>query len=542
MSNQDAIEKIESKLASGELAPDYHVKQAIVNRYAENHGGLQLVGGVLVAVVGFSLVGWMGGVGIGLIAAQHLMNWHKKRSQDWRAIDSGQYAHLLTPTEAKLYERTYGKGSLQAAKQGDYSHAGIEPDEAICSDAGAIDVPAEAVKDTVEKSEPPLDFLQSEIEALAAEGAAAMPEPSEDSSDSRTPPPIMTATSQTQASLGSTHELATDSDRKALTQPRFAWAKDLLHFPAVLIWGPQGSGKTSFAAWLLHQRIAAGHLAWVCDPHKEYGQWKGLKVVGAGMDYVDCDRAMLGFANTVKQAYKARSEQPNYQPIRETVLVEEFTNWSLRCENSADFFAAALSDLRKIKKGVIFVSHDRSLVALGNAKGFSKARNNGLLELQLEAVIDPVTGEPVPALKGKLKHPGKSAIEVEISTEMNGSMDFTAALAQPAQPQPDVRDRLETIFRASESDRPEPEISTAPENEESQPESEFPGSNGTEENFHFEDFQLGKALFLAVKAEMENGKGKAAIVLEVLECPGRKYRYGCAWFDALMQKHGGRQA
>ena len=82
------------------------------------------------------------------------------------------------------------------------------------------------------------------------------------------------------------------------------------------------------------------------------------------------------------------------------------------------------------------------------------------------------------------------------------------------------------------------EISTPPENEENQQESGFPASSQGEGKFHFEDFQLGKALFLAVKAEMENGKGKAAIVQEVLECPGRKYKYGCAWFDALMQKHG----
>jgi hypothetical protein len=227
------------------------------------------------------------------------------------------------------------------------------------------------------------------------------------------------------------------------------------------------------------------------------------------------------------------------------VLVEEFTNWSSRCENSADFFAAALSDLRKIKKSVIFVAHDRSLVALGNAKGFSKARNNGLLELQLEATIDPATGEPVPALKGKLKYPGKAAIEVQISPEMNGSMNFTDGVTQPTQPQPDVRDRLENIFRTSDTSRPQPEnlqaneeIATPPGNKENQQESGFPTAAEGEGNFHFEDFQLGKALFLAVKAEMENGKGKAAIVQEVLECPGRKYKYGCAWFDALMQKHG----
>ena len=184
---------------------------------------------------------------------------------------------------------------------------------------------------------------------------------------------------------------------------------------------------------------------------------------------------------------------------------------------------------------------------LGRSKGFSKARNNGLLELQLEATVDPETGDPTPAMKGKLKYPGKAAIEVEISIEMNGSMNFTSGATQPIEPQQDVRDRLENLFRTSETSPPQPEnlqgneeISTTPENEENQQESGFPASNGSEEIFHFEDFQLGKALFLAVKAEMENGKGKAAIVQEVLECPGRKYKYGCAWFDALMQKHGKR--
>jgi len=67
-----------------------------------------------------------------------------------------------------------------------------------------------------------------------------------------------------------------------------------------------------------------------------------------------------------------------------------------------------------------------------------------------------------------------------------------------------------------------------------------PTATEGEESFYFEGFQLEKALFLAVKTEMENGKGKAAIVQEVLECPGRKYKYGCAWSDAFMQKHGER--
>jgi hypothetical protein len=182
----------------------------------------------------------------------------------------------------------------------------------------------------------------------------------------------------------------------------------LLHFPAVLIWGPQGSGKTSFAAWLLHQRIAAGHSARVFDPHASYGQWNGLKVIGAGMNFAGCDIAMQDFIAKVKAEYQARAKQPDYKPTRESLLVDEFTQWSAMCTHSSDFFVTALSDIRKIQKCVIFVSHDRSLVALGGSKGFSKARNNGLLELQLEATIDPETGEPRPAMKGKLRYPGKA--------------------------------------------------------------------------------------------------------------------------------------
>lgn len=545
MSNQDAIEKLESKLASGEIAPDYHVRQAIVTRYAENHGGLQLVGGVLVAVVGFSLVGWMGGVGIGLIAAQHMLNWHKKRSQDWRAIDSGRYAHLLTPVEAKHYERIYGRGSLQAAKQGDYSHAGIESEE-------AIDVPAEAVEDakksdaTVEPT-PDIAVVPDEaapVDATSADASAGNDEPAADNRDSRTPTPI------------------------ALTDDRFSWAKDLLHFPAVLIWGAQGSGKTSFASWLLHQRIAAGHSTWVCDPHKEYGQWNGLKCVGAGMDYEACDRAMIQFANTVKREYKTRSEQANYKPQRETVLVEEFTNWADRCENAGEFFKASLSDLRKIKKGVIFVSHDRSLVALGNAKGFSKARNNGLLELHLEAVIDPTTGEPKPAMKGKLKLPGKTPIKVEISPEMRGSMDFTQAISVEAASaiasgeQQRLRDRLEGLYQENLtfSDLPNFSEGTSqlPDSPSNSPEAaeagkspsenlEMIGSTGEVDFQRSDDWrkffpeapsEIEEVTFRAFSAYLEAGKRKSDFIAEVLRCGsgGRRYQAASKYLDYLSER------
>jgi hypothetical protein len=217
-------------------------------------------------------------------------------------------------------------------------------------------------------------------------------------------------------------------------------------------------------------------------------------------------------------------------------------------------FEASLSDLRKVRKGVIFVSHDRTLTALGGSKGFSKARNNGLLELQLEAKIDPITGDPMPALKGKLKYPGKVAIDVEIASWMKGAMNFsdvtaTPSTSQASAQQQQLRAKLEELYleNAAESFPCSPEnlqdagkLSSAAENAETQQESEFPSSPEEAETFTFTDFQLGKAVFLAVKAEMGKGKKKSEIVIGVLECPGRKYRYGCAWFDALMVKFQGQ--
>jgi hypothetical protein len=125
-------------------------------------------------------------------------------------------------------------------------------------------------------------------------------------------------------------------------EERFLWSKDLLNFPAVLIWGPQGSGKTSFAAWLLRERIKSGHTAEVWDVHREYGQWQGLPVFGDGMDYEAVDRRMLVFESRVKADYKERASNPKYSPKRHTIICEEFTNFARRCEHSAPFFDSSL--------------------------------------------------------------------------------------------------------------------------------------------------------------------------------------------------------
>jgi hypothetical protein len=218
---------------------------------------------------------------------------------------------------------------------------------------------------------------------------------------------------------------------------RYDWAKDLLHFPAVLIYGAQGSGKTSFTAWLLRERIKAGHTAEVWDVHRRLGQWNGLIVHGDGMDYAAIDAQMGAFRQQVKADYRKGATTANYSPSPHTAVCEEFTNFARRCENSGEFFEESLSDFRKVNKCVIFVSHGRTLVKLGGSSGTAEMREEGLLELHLEAKIDPVTRKPVSARKGKLKLPGKAAISVDIAEWMQGAVDFSdiAEAASPAIPE-----------------------------------------------------------------------------------------------------------
>jgi len=107
----------------------------------------------------------------------------------------------------------------------------------------------------------------------------------------------------------------------------------------------------------------------------------------------------------------------------------------------------------------------------------------------------------------------------------------------------ETREALEKSFRSPEMFPDEDgnfpnsgNISGGSGNAETQWEREFPDSEDSGKHFPETEFLLVKAVYLAVKAEMENGKSRTEIVQVLLECKGRRYKQGCAWFDALLQK------
>jgi len=181
----------------------------------------------------------------------------------------------------------------------------------------------------------------------------------------------------------------------------------LTNYPAVLIYGPQGSGKTFLAEEEIKRRKEAGHKVTALDPHAGFNSWRDCDVVGPGMDYQGIDAELADFASEVKRRYEQIRKEPNPQFQPWTFVCDEFTNWASRCKASGDFFQAALSDIRKAKMYVIFVSHARTLAGLGDAKGMAATRDAALLEIELLGKIDPVTTEAVPKFEALVKLPGQ---------------------------------------------------------------------------------------------------------------------------------------
>jgi hypothetical protein len=208
------------------------------------------------------------------------------------------------------------------------------------------------------------------------------------------------------------------------------WTPDLMGYPSILLYGAQGAGKTSTAAWLIRERIKAGHQIKVLDPHRSYGQWNGLECIGDGMDYEAINDELKAFTDEIKARYKTRASVSNYNPPKLTLVCDEFTQWAKKCSHSATFFEESLTDIRKINLHVLFISHARTLTGLGGSSGLAATRDAGLLELELEAQVDPQTKKASPKLLGWLKYPGVAMNErqrVAIASWMNGSMDFSGS-------------------------------------------------------------------------------------------------------------------
>ncbi|MBE9056345.1 type IV secretion system DNA-binding domain-containing protein [Sphaerospermopsis sp. LEGE 08334] len=181
------------------------------------------------------------------------------------------------------------------------------------------------------------------------------------------------------------------------------WVTHAIDYFCVMVWGAQGSGKTTAASHIIKGKKQRGDKIIILDPHAAKGQWEGLEVIGAGLDYEEIDNFMKWYDDECQRRYQLLRKEGE-EAVKKLgsicVVAEELTNYAKRCKNSADFIQACLSDNRKIFFSAIFISHGRTLALTGGSQGTAKTRDDSFLELHC---IPPTGGSE---RAWEVKYPG----------------------------------------------------------------------------------------------------------------------------------------
>lgn len=178
------------------------------------------------------------------------------------------------------------------------------------------------------------------------------------------------------------------------------WIAKLIGCPALLIYGGQGSGKTTMAASIaLIRKLFGSHEIKVYDPHGHQNahKWHGCEIIGGRLRY---DEIAEGIEEYFAGLCDRTEESP---PISR--FWDELTNYATRVKSKqiGELLPSALSDARKARDFQVFIGHgpDLGLVGGPTRSGSHGMKQRGLVQLQLLFEENEI-GDPYPAMRGVL--------------------------------------------------------------------------------------------------------------------------------------------
>lgn len=190
--------------------------------------------------------------------------------------------------------------------------------------------------------------------------------------------------------------LAIATEKPSLFEGRTAWMAELVSSGVILLYGRQGSGKTSKKKWLIKYGLEQGWDVRVCNLHAAFGQYRPLKTYGGGENTREIEDGINEFLDIVGTRYKAIGSQPNYDPYKERRVIlacDEMSFWANTIEPDVmeRFWKTAIGDLRKANCGIIMAAHGNTLNNLGGKAlaGRSKSVNELFTELHCYSRPNP---------------------------------------------------------------------------------------------------------------------------------------------------------
>lgn len=150
--------------------------------------------------------------------------------------------------------------------------------------------------------------------------------------------------------------------------------------------GAQGSGKSTSAVMVLHERVSNGARGIVFNHHAPYGHYQGLEIFGKGETFQDrflsLESGMRMVIAEIERRYHLIQTEPNpiFHPM--VILMDEMSSWekSLDSKLCEKFIRLCLTDTRKAKITTIWIVHNLTKSHWGGVDGVAElVRSSGTI-------------------------------------------------------------------------------------------------------------------------------------------------------------------
>jgi hypothetical protein len=152
----------------------------------------------------------------------------------------------------------------------------------------------------------------------------------------------------------------------------------------LILYGPQGTGKTTLLCHLIEARMNAGAACVVIDPHGYNDKYPpGIQAAGFGRKYPEIDTVMTNILKEMDNRYNQYNGRNRFSKI--SVFVDEFTLLYKNCDTVKDFVEQGFTEFRKAEIKFVACVHSITAKFLNLKGGYDMMEGAVIVQLKKDS-------------------------------------------------------------------------------------------------------------------------------------------------------------